>query len=73
MVMQQESSEYRMPIAVPNGIILALIGILVLLTPLVEEVPPSKLTIDLVAGGVMTVGGMLSLLWGLRRARRARV
>ena len=69
--MQQASSEYRMPIAVPNGIILALIGILVLLTPLVEEVPRSKLAMNLVAGGVMTVGGMLSLLWGLKRARRA--
>ena len=70
--MQQGSSEYRMPIAVPNGIILALIGILVLLTPLVEEVPRSKLAMNTVAGGVMTVGGILSLLWGLKRARRAK-
>jgi uncharacterized membrane protein HdeD (DUF308 family) len=70
--MQQGQSEYRMPIAVPNGIILALIGILVLLTPLVEEVPRSKLAMNLIAGGVMTVGGILSLLWGFKQARRAK-
>jgi len=68
--MQQGGSEYRMPIALPNGIILALIGVLVLLTPLFEAVPRSKLVMDLVAGGIMVVGGILSALWGLRRRRR---
>ena len=72
--MQQGGSEYRMPIAIPNGIILALIGILVLLTPVFEDerMPLPKLAMDLVAGGVMTVGGILSLVWGLVRARRAK-
>ncbi len=70
--MAQEDSGYRMPIAVPNGIILALIGALVLITPLVEDVPRSKLTMNLVAGGIMTAGGLLSLLWGLARSRRQR-
>jgi hypothetical protein len=68
--MKQEGSEYRMPIAVPNGIILALIGVLVLLTPVFEVVPHSKLSMDIVAGSVMVVGGALSALWGLLRRRR---
>ncbi len=68
--MQQGGSEYRMPIAIPNGIILALIGVLVLLTPLFEAVPRSKLAMDLVAGGIMVAGGLLSAMWGLWRKRR---
>ena len=68
--MKQDGSEYRMPIAVPNGIILGLIGALVLLTPLFEVVPRSKLTMNIVAGSVMVVGGILSVVWGLRRRRR---
>ena len=68
--MQQGGSEYRMPIAIPNGIILAMIGVLVLLTPVFEAVPRSKLAMNLIAGSIMTVGGLLSLLWGLRRRTR---
>lgn len=65
--MPQTESQYRMPIAVPNGIILALIGALVLATPLFEPVPPSKLVMNLLAGGTMILGGLASLLWGLKR------
>ncbi|MDM8004942.1 MAG: hypothetical protein QUV05_02150 [Phycisphaerae bacterium] len=68
--MQEKTTEYRMPIAIPNGIILALIGVLVLVTPLVETVEPSKLRMNIIAGAVMTVGGLASLLWGLRQTRR---
>jgi len=60
-----------MPIALPNGIILALIGVLVLLTPLFEAVPRSKLAMDMIAGSAMVVGGVLSALWGLWRRRRS--
>lgn len=69
--MPQSGSEYRLPIAVPNGIILALIGALVLLTPLFEEVPRSKLAMNIIAGSVMVAGGILSALWGLLRRRRS--
>lgn len=68
--MQEKPTEYRLPIAVPNGIILALIGVLVLLTPLVETVESGKVVMNLIAGVVMTAGGLASLLWGLMHTRR---
>ncbi len=68
--MHEKPTEYRLPIAVPNGIILALMGVLVLVTPMVEAVEPSKLRMNIIAGVVMTVGGLASLLWGLRQTRR---
>ena len=53
--------------AVPNGIILALIGVLVLLTPLVSEMSPDQRSMDWVAGTLLVVGGVGSLVWGLTR------
>jgi hypothetical protein len=65
----KEGNEGKNPMStlVPNGIILALIGVLLLLTPLTTKIPEHQLPMDLIAGGVLLVGGLLSLVLGLRK------
>ncbi len=50
-----------------NGFVLSVIGILVMITPLATEIAPEKVKIDIIAGGALIVGGIASLLWGLKR------
>jgi len=52
---------------VPGGTILALIGIMVLLTPLVTDLTTKGLVMDLIAGAVLLVTGIVGILFGLRR------
>lgn len=54
---------------IPGGTILALIGLMVLLTPLVTDVTGKDLAIDLAAGGVLLVVGLFSLLTGLKQLK----
>ncbi len=54
---------------IPGGTILALIGLMVLLTPLVTEVTGKELILDLAAGGVLLVVGLFSLLTGLKQLK----
>ena len=54
---------------IPGGIILALIGLMVLLTPLVTEVTGKELVIDLAAGSVLLIVGLVSLLMGLKQLK----
>lgn len=63
----KESANSKLNMASVNGIILALIGILVLITPLRVELSGYPLAMDLIAGGVLVVGGGFSLLWGWTR------
>ena len=63
----EQKPTYKLNMSVPNGIILGLIGLLVLLTPLTTDVPEHQLPMDLIAGSVLIIGGMTSLAWGLRR------
>ena len=66
--MQDGEPEYKLDMAVPNGIMLMLIGLLVLLTPFTTQVPETQWAMDIVAGAVLSVGGLASLLWArLRR------
>ena len=62
-----DKSTYKLNMALPNGIILGLIGLLVLLTPLTTEVPEHQLLMDVIAGAVLFTGGMVSLIKGLYR------
>ena len=65
----KKEHNFRLNIAVPNGIILTLIGILVLVTPLFTELTQLNLLIDILAGAVLTAGGGLSLFFGVRAAK----
>ncbi len=67
--MQDKEPKSAINMAAPNGIILALIGLLVLITPLTTEVHGSRLTMDIVAGAALVIGGGISLAVGLKRKR----
>ncbi len=66
-------SRQKLTILIPNGIIMALIGGLVAITPLAAEVRGGQLVMDLVAGAILLAGGSLSLYFGVRRARRPEI
>ena len=66
-----DGHRYELNMAVPNGIILGLIGLLVLITPLATELSTRALVMDLIAGGVLVIGGLASFVWGWRRKRSA--
>jgi len=66
----KKEHHFRLNIAVPNGIILTLIGILVLVTPLFTGLTQLNILIDILAGAMLTAGGGLSLLFGVRAARK---
>lgn len=68
--MAGQASKQKLTILIPNGIIMALIGILVAITPLAAEIRGSQLVMDLVAGGVLLVGGSVSIYAGVCKARR---
>ncbi len=68
--MKEKDSNFTLNMAVPNGIILALIGVLVLITPLATEIRGDRLTMDLVAGAALVIGGGVSLVLGLKRRKQ---
>ena len=66
-----EKKKYNLNIALLNGIILTLIGILVLLTPFTVSLSPGELLVDIIAGMLLTLGGGLSLIAGfINRLKR---
>ncbi len=69
--MKDTNDKFKLGMAVPNGIITGLIGVLVLLTPLTVEVAEHQLAMDLIAGAVLTVGGFVSLVLGLTARKRS--
>jgi len=62
--------KFDLNIAIPNGIILTAIGILVLLTPFFTDLTPVNLMIDVIAGILLTAGGGISLLLGYRALKK---
>jgi len=65
---QNEEQKLELHMGIPNGVILTLIGILVLITPLFKEIPADKQLMNLIAGGVLTLGGLVSFVFGIRRS-----
>ena len=67
--MKDGQAEYKLSMGIPNGIILSLIGALVLATPLATTPPITggKLAMDLIAGSILVVGGLISLAYGLKQ------
>jgi len=68
--MHNKPAKRQLTMPVVNGIILSLIGLLVLITPLAAEVPRHQLLMDVIAGAMLLIGGVISILWGLARSRQ---
>jgi len=69
--MAKEQNETKLRLAIPNGIILGLIGLLVLLTPWAADVPKDRLFVDYIAGIILVLGGLISVIFGLaNRSKR---
>lgn len=62
---QQQSGPIDSMIA--GGMVLALIGVMVLLTPLVVNIDRNGLVLDFIAGGILLIVGSGSLIMGLKR------
>jgi uncharacterized membrane protein HdeD (DUF308 family) len=60
--------EFNFHLAIPSGIILTILGILVLITPLTTAVPSHQVKVDIVAGSMMMLSGIICLIWGLYRS-----
>jgi len=67
--MDKERS-FDLNIGIPNGIILTVIGILVLLTPVFHHLEPSHVLIDIAAGILLVAGGGTSLYFGIRKMKK---
>jgi len=50
-----------MDIKLLNGAVIAMLGLLVILTPLLKEMSDRDLRLDMVSGGVLVAGGALLL------------
>ena len=68
----KKDSEFTLNIGIPNGIILTVIGILVLLTPLIHPMDKTSVLIDVLAGIILIVGGSISLYFGVRHIKNKR-
>ncbi|MBN1293057.1 MAG: hypothetical protein JXB48_14550 [Candidatus Latescibacteria bacterium] len=67
--MENEHS-FDLNIGIPNGIILTVIGLLVLLTPVFHSMPSSHSMIDIAAGCILMCGGLFSLYLGIKNLRK---
>lgn len=72
MTDHEKHEKLALHMGLPNGAILTLIGILVLITPLVKDILPERAIMNWIAGSVLTVGGIISFIFGLKRSGRAR-
>ena len=59
-------------IALPNGIILTLIGFFLFITPFATELEPTERMLDWVAGGILIAGGIIMAAFGYRAQRASR-
>ncbi len=66
----EKEHDFTLNIGIPNGIILTIIGILVLLTPVVHDMILSHILIDVAAGLILIGGGVLSLYNGIKSEKK---
>ena len=53
-----------------NGLILGVIGILILITPLVTEIPKEKIKLDIIAGAVLLAVGIICLIYEITTIKK---
>ena len=66
----EKEHNFKLNIGIPNGIILSIIGILVLLTPVVHNMILSHILINIAAGLILVGGGFLSLYYGIKSVNK---
>ncbi|MFC1509277.1 hypothetical protein ACFL60_06285 [Candidatus Omnitrophota bacterium] len=67
----KKDREFTLNIGIPNGIILTVIGILVLVTPIVHPMDKTSVLIDILAGIILIGGGSISLYTGIKNMRKS--
>ncbi len=65
----KNETESRLGIALLNGAVLSLIGILVLVTPWVTELTDSERRLDNIAGSALLIVGLGLLYWHFKRTK----
>ena len=65
----EQQQEYKLSMATLNGIILAIIGILVLITPMTTQIAAGQLKAVYIAGAVLTLGGLATMAFGLMKKK----
>ncbi len=60
-----------MDIKLLNGAVIAVLGVLVILTPLVKEMSERDTRLNLIAGGVLVLGGAMLLALYVRERRQS--
>ena len=53
-----------------NGLILGIVGVLILITPFVVDIPSDKICLDMIAGGVLLVVGLICLFLELIKMKK---
>lgn len=62
----EKTHNTSIPIALPNGIVITLIGFFLCLTPFATELEPKEEILDWIAGGLLLVGGIGLTIVGWR-------
>ncbi len=63
--MEQKQTEVKLTMATYNGVVIAIIGILVAITPFTTEIPDKQLKMVFISGGALIIGGLVSIAFGL--------
>ena len=61
-----KKNEYKLDIGIPNGLILTVLGLLVLVTPVFHSLETAHIFIDVVAGLILIGSGIISLYFGIK-------
>ena len=65
-----DNNKQNLSMILINGLILGIIGALILITPLVADIPPDRIFLDIIAGGVLLVVGLVCLILELIKMKK---
>jgi len=65
-----DNNKQNLSMILINGLILGIIGVLILITPLVADIPPDKVFLDIIAGGVLLIVGLVCLILELIKMKK---
>jgi len=65
-----DNNKQNLSMILINGLILGIIGALILITPLVADIPPDRVFLDIIAGGVLLVVGLVCLILELIKMKK---